>query len=395
MTETLFIIGREPSLSVAELVAAFRGQGRVAWCSTEAALVETSGAVPATMLKRLGGSVKQVEVLEQVSGSTAKRLEWLTTGLAHKVLGADGRDLGASIYGVSSSIRGQFQRALLGVKKKSNADGRSIRIVTSREPQLSAVTVQKEGLLRKGAELVVVVSGETWMIGKTVAVQDYQAYGLRDFGRPAADAKSGMLPPKLAQMMLNIAGVQSDDILLDPFCGSGTVLQEAVLLGVRRVIGSDTSQSAVRDSQQNARWLLKEYPDLHADIEITMADARHVTSRPTVIVTEPYLGKPLHGNETIKTLEQRAEELKKLYHSALQHWYKILPIGGRVVMVWPQMGDGAVQIRLGHEAELLGFRSVELLPSDLATTLNIVNPYSLVYSRPEAKVKREIRAWVK
>lgn len=395
MAETLFIIGREPAVSIAELEAMVRGQGKVVWCSTEAALVETVSALPAATLRRLGGSIKQVEVLEQVSGSTAKRLEWLTTGLAHKVLGMDGRDLGASVYGVSASVRGQFQRALLGVKKKSNADGRSIRIVTSREPQLSAVTVQKEGLLRKGAELVVVVAGETWMIGKTVAVQDYQAYSLRDFGRPAADAKSGMLPPKVAQMMLNIAGVQSDDVLLDPFCGSGTVLQEAVLLGVRRVIGSDTSQYAVRDSQQNLRWLLKEFPDVHADIEITMADARHVTARPTVIVTEPFLGKPLHGNETIKTLEQRAEELRKLYLPALQHWYKILPAGGRVVMIWPQMGDGAVQIRLDHEAQLLGFRSQVLLSEESATTLGIVNPFSIVYSRPDAKVKREIRYWIK
>lgn len=395
MIETLFILGREPSLSVAELVASFEGQGEVLWCSTEAALVETKEAVPASKLKALGGSLKQVEVIERVSGSSANQLLWLTTGLIHKVLGAEGRDVGASIYGVSASVRAKFQRALLGVKKQSNADGRSIRIVTSRDPQLSAVTVQKEGLLRKGAEIVVVVSGDSWLIGKTVAVQDYQAYGLRDFGRPAADAKSGMLPPKLAQVMLNLAKVQSQDIVLDPFCGSGTVLQEAILLGVRRVIGSDTSQQAVRDSQQNIRWLLKEYPDLHADIEITLSDARHVTSHPTVIVTEPYLGKPLHGNETTKTLEQRIEELRKLYLSALQYWYKILPAGGRVVMVWPQMKAGAVQIRLGHETELIGFRSVSLLPESLATMLQIPNPFSLVYSRPDAKVQREIRVWIK
>jgi tRNA (guanine10-N2)-dimethyltransferase len=395
MAETIFILGREPALSVAELTGAFSGQGKVVWCSNEAAFVESVAAVPATMLRRLGGSVKQVEIVEQVSGMTASRLDWLSSGLVLKVLGPDGRDIGASVYGATAAIRAQVQRRLLSIKKQTAEIDRPIRIVTSREPHLSAVTVQRQGLLRRGAELVLLVHGETWLIGKTVAVQDYQAYGLRDFGRPAADAKSGMLPPKVAQMMLNIARVQPDDILLDPFCGSGTVLQEAVLLGVRRVIGSDISNVAVKDSQENIRWLLREYPELHSDIEITLQDARAVTARPTVVVTEPYLGKPLHGNETVHTLEDRAKELRALYLAAMRQWYAILPTGGRVVMVWPQMGDGAVQIQLDQEVTALGFRSQPLLDQESAQALKVEHERSILYGRPDAKVKREIRYWVK
>ena len=395
MAETLFIVGREPVLSVAELTGAFSGQGKVIWCSKEAAIVETPSSVPATMLRRLGGSIKQVEILEQVSGMSAARLDWMTTGLVFKLLGVDGRDLGASVYGTTAAVRAQVQRRLLSIKKQTAELDRPIRIVTSREPQLSAVTVQRQGLLRRGAEMVILVNGDAWVIGKTVAVQDYQSYGLRDFGRPAADAKSGMLPPKVAQMMLNIARVQPEDILLDPFCGSGTVLQEAVLHGVRRVIGSDTSQYAVRDSQQNLRWLLQEFPDLHTDIEITMQDARAVSARPTVIVTEPYLGKPLHGNETVHTLEDRANDLRALYLAAMRQWFTILPSGGRVVMVWPQMGDGAVQIRLDHEVEALGFRSQPVVDQVAKELLHLENEYSALYGRPDAKVKREIRSWIK
>lgn len=393
MAETIFILGREPALSVAELEAAV--DGSVVWCSAEAALVESSSPQSPTILKRLGGSIKHVEVLEQVQGMTANRLDWLTTGLVYKLLGTEGRDLGASIYSVSAGVRAQVNRRLLAVKKQAAAEDRAIRIVTSKEPHLSAVTVQRQGLLRRGAEMVIVVNDNTWLIGKTIAVQDYQSYGLRDFGRPAADAKSGMLPPKVAQMMLNIARVQPDDVLLDPFCGSGTVLQEAVLLGVRRVIGSDNSQYAVRDSQKNLRWLLQEYPDLHTDIEITLGDARSISARPTVIVTEPFLGKPLHGNETIPTLKDRAVELRLLYLAAMTNWYSLLPVGGRVVMIWPQMGDGAVQIQLDREVEALGFQPQPLLHAATAVMLEVAYPHSLVYGRPDAKVKREIRSWVK
>ena len=105
-------------------------------------------------------------------------------------------------------------------------------------------------VLEKGGELVVFVrSDTTFDLGRTETVQDFKTYRLRDIGRPRRNAKRGMLPPKLARMMINIASPKHNDTILDPFCGSGTIIHEAFLLGYKNIIGSDISEKAVRDRQ--------------------------------------------------------------------------------------------------------------------------------------------------
>lgn len=400
MNDTLFILGREPELSVAELNAmAKHWSGQVVWCSTEAALVTTASEVPLNEFAKLGGSVKMIRVLERWPAGTQPievvraKLDW--TWLQQ--FWPEGRvEFGVSAYGFSNSQRGTLIAHLLGVKKDIRADKRPVRLVTSREPQHSAVTVQRNGLLKNGKEIVLVHHGDEIVVGVTVAVQDYQAYSLRDFGRPNADPKNGMVPPKLAQMMLNIAGANTSDILLDPFCGSGTVLQEAALMGVKQLHGSDNEAKAVKDSQENLRWLVKELPQLNIDLEITKMDARSSTIKPTMIVTEPYLGQPLRGHEPLQWLKKQAAELAKLYHETFYQWKRILRPGGRVVMLWPLFvsEQGNVQLELDTEVEKLGFVSQDLLTPEQAQVLKIENPKVLTYARDDARVRRQVRMWV-
>ena len=400
MNDTLFILGREPELSVAELNAvAKRWSGQVAWCSTEAALVRTPSEVPASEFAKLGGSVKMIRVMEQWPAGAQPievvrgKLDWAWL----QQFWPEGRvEFGVSAYGFSNSQRGTLIAHLLGVKKDIRADKRPVRLVTSREPQHSAVTVQRNGLLKNGKEIVLVHHGDEIVVGVTVAVQDYQTYSLRDFGRPNADPKNGVVPPKLAQMMLNIAGANTSDILLDPFCGSGTILQEAALMGVKSLHGSDSEAKAVKDSQENLRWLAKEFPQLNIDLEITKMDARSTTVKPTMIVTEPYLGQPLRGHEPLQWLKKQAAELAKLYHETFYQWKRILRPGGRVVMLWPLFvsEQGNVQLELDAEVEKLGFVSQTLLTPEQAQVLKIENPKVLTYARDDARVRRQVRMWV-
>ncbi len=400
MNETLFILGREPELSTAELEAvAKRWSATVTALSTEAALVSHEIKLPDRALDRLGGSVKQVTVLERwplTTNLVATLVEKLSVDWMQRLFPGDGRiEFGLSAYNTSNSERAAVKRQALRLKKELTVSSQPVRYVTSREPQLSAVTVQRNGLIKKGKEIVLIKNGQEIIVGVTTAVQDYQLYGLRDFGRPAANPTSGMLPPKLAQMMLNIAAVKSEDILFDPYCGSGTVLQEAALMGVQELRGSDLESRAVKDSQENLRWLFKEFPDVHANVEITMHDARQANTTADVIVTEPYLGKPLRGHEPADWLHQQAKELQTLYLRSFEQWKKKLRPGARVVMIWPEfvVGEAAVTIGIEQAIANLGFRQETLLSSAAAVKLNIENPKVLVYARDEAKVRRQIRKW--
>lgn len=400
MSETLFILGREPELSVAELESVSRTwSARCVTISKDAAVLQHDQPLPETALDRLGGSLKQVTVIDRWPISTnlvATLIEQLTPDWASGYFSDGGRiEFGMSVYGASNSERAAANRQGLRLKKELASVGRPVRYVISREPQLSAVMVTKNGLIKKGKEFVVVKNGQEIIVGITSAVQDYVSYGLRDFGRPAANAKSGMIPPKLAQMMLNIASVHDQTIVLDPFCGSGTILQEAVMLGVKKIFGTDISGQAIKDSQENLRWLFKTFPNLQADVEITSRDAQHIHVAADAIVTEPYLGKPLRGHEPQPWLHQQAKELQTLYLRSFENWAQELHPGAQVVMIWPEFvfpGENIV-VDIEQAVTNLGFRQEQLISDDAAAVLNVNNPKVLTYARDDARVQRQVRKW--
>src|SRR3989344_5585326 len=86
--------------------------------------------------------------------------------------------------------------------------------------------------------------------------------------------------------------------LLDPFCGMGTILAEALLLGWQ-VIGSDQSEEVVVKAQANLRWLgLKTH-------KLFTSDATHISEKVEsvdAIVTEPFMGKPNVSRENVKDI---------------------------------------------------------------------------------------------
>ncbi|MEK7211830.1 MAG: hypothetical protein AAB731_04300, partial [Patescibacteria group bacterium] len=127
-----------------------------------------------------------------------------------------GRRGGVDIFKLGMTLKRQFESADI-----------KIRLVTSKEETLSSVVVKTNKLLTRGMEAVILDAGDKLFIGKTLAVQEFADYEFRDYGRPGRDPLSGMIPPKLAKMMLNLSGAEKDSVILDPFCGSGTIITEA------------------------------------------------------------------------------------------------------------------------------------------------------------------------
>lgn len=135
----------------------------------------------------------------------------------------------------------------------------------------------------------------------------------------------GMMPPKLAQMMINFA-TQGDRTyaLWDPFCGLGTTLIEALHGGYTFLLGSDISQDMVISSGKNLKQSAK---DVNASIEVFHHDAQkidtHELKQKTVIVTEGMLGKNFssHTINHSAALEER-KELTQLYGNFFRSAYK-------------------------------------------------------------------------
>lgn len=90
---------------------------------------------------------------------------------------------------------------------------------------------------------------------------------------------------KLARCMVNLARPKKGGLLLDPFCGTGSFLIEAGLLGCR-VVGLDTKRKMVKGSSKNLRFF-------NIDCEgLAVADANHLPLvRTDCIVTDPPYGR--------------------------------------------------------------------------------------------------------
>ena len=218
----LAVLGRQPEISIAELEA-------TEFC---------------TDIDRLGGTQKLAVKLEQ------KPLEFLQSLSDGKIT------IGVSDYSKKASKK-TAQSEALKLKKILVRHGRSVRVVENKDAVLSTATSLHNGLSGKNERKVELIKvDDDWY--RVIGVQDIDAYAKRDQARPARDAKVGMLPPKLAQILINLCGpLKSGSVVLDPFCGTGVVLQEALLMG-HKAYGTDINERMIDYSKQNLQWLKKD-----------------------------------------------------------------------------------------------------------------------------------------
>ncbi len=382
-----FILGRESQISCAEILSVLKTKKYEA--TSFFLKVDDKNIFSRELIKNLGGTIKIAkELAEHIS------LAEMTQIMIAELETVTGKiNFGLSLYSTEKNDYGnlKFTKDLgIQIKKALKTMGRSVRYVENRDPILSSVTVDKNNLTLRGREFIIEKhQSNLFSLAKTEAVQPFEDFSARDFGRPGRDDVSGMLPPKLAMMMINLAEIKQNQVLLDPFCGSGTILSEALLLGYEHLIGSDISEKAIADTEKNLEWTKQQFTfnDAHSTItlytsQIAKLDTKIKSGSIDAIVAEPYMGRPLKGNEKKEELITQAAELKKLYVESFSQFAKMLRAGGKVVFLIPRFKYQEEWVRIDCEKEIekLGFRSVKLFAD---------KPF-LVYARPNQRVAREI-----
>ncbi|QQR83949.1 hypothetical protein IPJ72_01980 [Candidatus Peregrinibacteria bacterium] len=243
MSNIFFLFGRHPELSLAELMARLPNASLV-HSGAEGAVLNNPETLSESFFDQLGGSQKMIELIESVDvndvvQSLADQLEAIYRG--NKL------DYGLSVYGLPEA---QLRPWLLALKKELRLRELKGRFINNQFRNISAA--QYKSIKEKGIELAVVYWGQRYWVGKVTGVQNIDAYAIRDYEKPFRDMKMGMLPPKLAQMLINLTGV--DGVVWDPFCGSGTVLMEGLLMG-HAMVGSDLNPRHVDGALQNVDWI--------------------------------------------------------------------------------------------------------------------------------------------
>lgn len=322
------ILGNTPELSALEIQ---RLDALEQWRGGSVAELTKPVSVDA-----LGGTIKIAEVVATLPRST-DGIDELFDGLQQTE--TEGKLVfGFSVYAGDPSVTNntvktyskQLERVGLAWKKRIRDEfDRSVRFVTSKDTDLSSVIVHKEKLLDHKTDFVFAVFKKEIIVARTTEVQDYKDYAERDYGRPEVDPQSGMLPPKVAKMLVNIAHPAQDEVILDAFCGSGTVLLEAAELGYEHIIGSDKSSKAIEDSQANIAWRGLDGIELHVS-EVQKLSQVLPAQSVHCVVGEGYLG-PIRPKKTDKVVRQ----MQKLYEETFAVLPAILAEGGRVVLGVP------------------------------------------------------------
>lgn len=353
-------------------------------------VVEAEIANPTAFLNKMGGIVRITEVIQAGPASMPLNFEeWVKKAVGKIMEKGSKIRYGLSVHPKSEKI---LKKTLIGSKKSLKEHG-NVRFVNKDFNNLSSVQAWHENLLGENAvELHLFKSEKKWYLTKTVAIQNFEAYSLRDEGRPRRNAANGMFPPKLAQILINLAvGNEKVEYICDPFCGSGTVLQEALLMQ-HLAWGSDISEEMIKDSEENLAWLQEESKknnilEIPSLPKIFKADATKLKKEDLpdenfVIVTETWLGPALRKPPTTLELPKIQREVEALYENFFANLREIAP-EKIVVFTAPYHREKNKRNFLPNLPNILE-RHCEIIP------LSEHERPSLFYERKDQLVSREI-----
>jgi tRNA (guanine10-N2)-dimethyltransferase len=146
----------------------------------------------------------------------------------------------------------------------------------------------------------------------------------------------GVLMPRVARALCNIAGITKESVVVDPFCGTAGILLEAGLLGAQ-VIGVDAQKKIIDGADVNmsaycaktGRLLSKEEREkqMHPKYDLMVGDACGLPiadESADAIITDPPYGR----SAAIK-----ADSIEKLYNDSFKEMYRILKKEKKAVVV--------------------------------------------------------------
>jgi tRNA (guanine10-N2)-dimethyltransferase len=142
------------------------------------------------------------------------------------------------------------------------------------------------------------------------------------------------MPSKLARCMVNLAHGKAEDLVLDPFCGTGSSLIEAAYVGCRP-LGVDAQRRMVLGCKKNLA---------HFNITaegLVLADARRLPFfRVDCVVTDPPYGR------SASTLRSTT---KQLVQEVLASSHELLAVGQRICIASPKtLNIKALGVALGY-----------------------------------------------
>jgi len=330
--EYFFVLGRNPELSLMEIFFYARMEENSVLSSSKnknSAVIEFSKPLQKNAIDKLGGTISIGQVIAK--GKLNEVLQQL-----------DKRD----IY---FKTKNNFSYALLDFADESSTDKLSVYLkkrFRSEKLKASEKSARREIIMQDGKKVSSVYSGslideqyflfehaKEFYFGTITEKCDYDEIEKRDIKKPVRREELS-ISPRLAKIMINLSEIKAGQKLLDPFCGIGVVLQEALLQGIK-VVGIDNDYQAISGAKQNLEWLKFS----NEKFNLIKGDSRKINSgQVDVLVTEPDFGQTLKKIPSSEKARQMQDDFERLMISVLNNFKK--KINGKIVFTAPLISIG-------------------------------------------------------
>jgi len=321
MKKYLFIVGRNIELSIAEIESFFEREKiyfSIGAKIKNGILVETKQVLPRGIVEQLGGTVSIGEVIsegnfEKISKELDSKMLYSGKGnkLNYVIFNFAGKDLES----IGNHLKRRFREERLKATEKK---------ITGRIELQGGKIVSKVVSNLIDEQYFVFLDN----FGKIIENYNFASAEKRDMEKPVRRSELS-ISPRLAKILVNLSQVKKGETLLDPFCGVGTILQEALLQDIK-VIGVDKDKSAVSNAKVNLEW----FKFKKENYKILYEDSSTVkVSKVNGIATEPDLGEL---QKKIPTIE-KAKELIRGYENLMIKVLKNLKknVSGKIVFTAP------------------------------------------------------------
>ena len=330
----LFLLGRNIELSKAEIFSYFEKQGKkVVFLDSvsNALVVELDSEIEIKEINKLGGTIaigniifsgSLESILKQISGNPiyfGKKNKFSYTLLSFAEEN--------SVNNVYSAMRENFRT------EKLKAQYRMIRGTV--KMQGGELAIGSPSRIERELAYFLFKKKEEYCFGVIGGVFDAKESERRDMGKPVRREELA-ISPRLAKILINLSGVKPGETLLDPFCGIGVILGEALLGGIN-VVGVDADGTAVEGARKNVDWLKKNYK-IKGSGKINLGDSRNFSFGAVHgAATEPALGELLKKVPEKEKARKIIGDFERLIIGVLRNMKKSIKKGGRIAFTAPSI----------------------------------------------------------
>ena len=367
-SDKLYIFGRNPELSLAEIIARYNVNHTspiIKELTPKGIIIENEKHIS---IKNCGAVLKKCKIIAVfLKNSPISEIKPILESHINGEYIIDKSNWGISSYNEEYSHNATLNPQTLHLLAKKGFKSIGIKKAYFIPPmEGNILTPQK--LLRKkiideGIEFILWYRRNDIILCQTEEVINVDSFAKRAKERPHKRLLL-LLGLALARTMVNLVSIEKNNHNLpiyDPFCGMGSIVQEAYILGLQ-AMGSDIDKSCVIRSKENLNWISqtlgkkfrKKYGIFPGDkifeMDLTAPNFPLLQEFNGSIVAEPNLLTPLKTYPLIFEAKKMINQFEENYNRYLKEINQILPSSGICVLIFPQIHT-AENIRLSLDIE--------------------------------------------